>query len=185
MMNDIAAELAKLHELTGADFSRQVEHIAQMRVFHPVEGEVGIYSVGSEHDKDYNNQIRAAHKLLKNGYRVFLLPNPKNGRTPDMIIERKGNYKIYDLKTITGETSAINRLKESIGQCNQVIMNMATNYDARQLGKDIRQFFVLNPNAIEVMILKGGRQIIIKRGYALSPDYVKVFMMRYNKKKSR
>ncbi len=102
-----------------------------------------------------------------------------------MIIERKGNYKIYDLKTITGETSAINRLKESIGQCNQVIMNMATNYDARQLGKDIRQFFVLNPNAIEVMILKGGRQIIIKRGYALNPNYVKVFMMRYNKKKSR
>lgn len=82
MMNDIAAELAKLHELTGADFSRQVEFIAQMRVFHLIENEIDIYSAGSEHDIDYNNQIRAAHKLLKYGYRVFLLPNPKNGRTP-------------------------------------------------------------------------------------------------------
>ena len=184
-MNDIAAELAKLHTLTGADFSRQVELIANMRVFHLVENEVSIYSAGNERDKDFSNQIKVAHKILKYGYRVFLLPNPKNGRTPDMIIERKGTYRIYDLKTITGEASAINRLKESIGQCNQVIMNMATNYDARQLGKDIRQFFVLNPNAIEVMVFKGGRQIIIKRGYALSPDFVKVFMMRYNKKKSR
>ena len=34
MINDIAVELAKLHELTGADFSRQVELIAKMRVFH-------------------------------------------------------------------------------------------------------------------------------------------------------
>lgn len=76
-MNDIAAELAKLHELTGADFSRQVEHIAQMRVFHPVEGEVGIYSVGSEHDKDYNNQIRAAHKLLKKAIECFCYPIPR------------------------------------------------------------------------------------------------------------
>lgn len=184
-MNDIAAELAKLHKLTGADFSRQVEFIANMRLFHLVKDEVSIYSASSEQDNDYNNQIRAAHKLLKYGYRVFLLPNPRNGRTPDMIIERKGAYRIYDLKTVTGETSAINRLKESIGQCNQVILNMATNYDARQLGKDIRQFFILNPNAIEVMIFKGGRQIIIKRGYALSQNFVKVFMMRYNKKKSR
>lgn len=185
MINDIAVELAKLHELTGADFSRQVELIAKMRVFHLIDGEIGIYSAMSEHSKDYGNQIRVAHKLLKYNYRVFLLPNPRKWRTPDLIIERKGTYRIYDLKTITGEASAINRLRESIGQCNQVIINMATNYDARQLGKDIRQFFVLNPNAIEVMIFKGGRQLIIKRQYALSQNFVKVFMMRYNKKKSR
>lgn len=184
-MNDIAAELAKLHELTGAAFSRQVEFIAKMHVFHIVEGETDIFAAISDNNRDYSNQIRAARKLLLYGYRVFLLPNPKNGRTPDLIVERKGTYRIYDLKTITGVSSAGNRLHESIGQCNQVIMNMATNYDARQLGKDIRQFFTHNPNAIEVMIFKGIRQIIVKRGYALSPNFVKVFMMRYNSKKSR
>ena len=31
MTNDIASELAKLHELTGAEFSRQVERIANMQ----------------------------------------------------------------------------------------------------------------------------------------------------------
>ena len=38
-MSDIAAELAKLHILKGADYSRQVERIARMSNFHPVEGE--------------------------------------------------------------------------------------------------------------------------------------------------
>ena len=32
MINDIASELAKLHELTGAEFSRQVERIANMHI---------------------------------------------------------------------------------------------------------------------------------------------------------
>ena len=184
-MNNIAIELAKLHELVGAQFSRQIELIANMRIFHLVENEVGIYATGGEKSKDYNNQLRVARKLVALGYKVFLLPNPKDGRTPDIIVERKGVFRIYDLKTITGESSAINRLRESIGQCNQVILNMATNYDSRQLGKDIRQYFVLNPNALEVMIFKGGRQIIVKRGYALSSNFVKIFMMRYNKRKSR
>ena len=166
-MNDIAAELTR---------------IANMRVFHFVDGETGILMAGSEQDKDFGNLLRTGRKLVALGYKVFLLPNPKGSRTPDMIVERKGSYRIYDVKTITGESSAINRLRESIGQCNQVILNMATNYDARQLGKDIRQYFVLNPNAVEVMIFKGNRQMIVKRSYALSSDFVKVFMMRYNKK---
>ena len=47
------------------------------------------------------------------------LPNPHGDRTPDFIIERRGIYRVYDLKTISGESSAINRLKESIGQCTE------------------------------------------------------------------
>ena len=35
MTNDIASELAKLHELTGAEFSRQAERIAKRKEFHP------------------------------------------------------------------------------------------------------------------------------------------------------
>ena len=185
MTNDIASELAKLQELTGAEFSRQVESIAQMRLSHPIDNEVGIFGTGNYNDNDYLNQVRAARKLVTIGYKVFLLPNPHSGRTPDLIIERRGIYRVYDLKTITGESSAINRLKGSIGQCNQVILNMATNYDPRRLGRDIKQYFGLNPNAVEVMILKGTRQIMVKREFALSSDFVWEFMMRYNKKKSR
>ena len=178
-MDDIAKELAKLHVLMGADFSRQVERIACMHIYKL--GENGIFSAIGEKEKDYKNLILGARKLIGHGYRVFILPNPQNVRTPDFIVERKGVYRIYDLKTISGENSVINRLRESIGQCNQVILNMSTSYNARQLGKDIRQYFEQNPNGVEIMILKGNRQIIIKRKYALKVDFVKTFMMRYNK----
>ena len=185
MTNDIASELAKLHELTGAEFSRQVERIANMHLFHSIDGEDNIYGIGGEKGKDYLNQLRAARKLVVLGYKVFLLPNPKSGRTPDIIVERKGIYRIYDLKTITGESSVINRLKESIGQCNHIILNMATNYDSRRLSRDIKQYFSMNSNAAEVMVFKGGRQIVVKRKFALNPNFIRDFMMRYNKRKSR
>jgi len=93
-------------------------------------------------------------------------------------------YKMYDLKTVTGGSSVNNRLVDSIGQSNRVLLNMATNYNARQLGKDIRHYFEFNPYAIEVMIFKGHRQIVVKRQYAMSTDFVKVFMMRYNNRKA-
>ena len=48
MTNDIASELAKLHTLTGAEFSRQVERIATMNVFHPLKDETDIFVADSE-----------------------------------------------------------------------------------------------------------------------------------------
>ena len=44
-MNDFTAELAKLHQLTGAEFSRQVERIALRKEFHPLETDENIFSV--------------------------------------------------------------------------------------------------------------------------------------------
>jgi len=76
-MNNITDELAKLHELTGAEFSRQVERIALRNEFRPLEGETGIYITGGETDDDFENQLIAARKAVTHGYRVFILPNPK------------------------------------------------------------------------------------------------------------
>ena len=111
-MSDIAAELAKLHTLKGADYSRQVERIARMGNFHPVEGESAIYSTGSEGESDYSNLLNAARKAVAHGYKVYILPNPSGIRTPDFIFERKGTYRPYDLKTISGKASVSNRLEE-------------------------------------------------------------------------
>lgn len=49
-MSDFTAELAKLHNLSGADFSRQVEKIALRKEFHPLDTDKDIYSVGGEMD---------------------------------------------------------------------------------------------------------------------------------------
>lgn len=72
-MDDIAKELAKLHVLTGADFSRQVERIAKMNVFRPLEGESNIFIASGEQNDDFGNLLSAAHKAVEHGYRVFLV----------------------------------------------------------------------------------------------------------------
>ena len=37
IMSDFTTELKKLHELSGAEFSRQVERIALRKEFHPLD----------------------------------------------------------------------------------------------------------------------------------------------------
>ena len=175
----ISLELAKLHILTGADFIRQLKLIVSSGEFHRVEGEKDIFSVGGENGEDYDNLMNAARKAVEHGYRVFLLPNPKGIRTADFIFERKGIYKMFDLKTITGKSSVSTRLMESIGQTNHVVLNMATDYDPRLLAKDIQAYFERNRDAREVLILKGLKFLSVSRRFVEGNDYVKMFMKRY------
>ncbi len=88
---------------------------------------------------------------------------------------------MYDLKTIQGKASIINRLAESIGQTNHVLLNMATTYNGRLLATQIKHYFELNPQASEVLIFKGGQAISVKRGYALDKLFVLSFSRKYGK----
>ena len=178
---DIAEQLADLHSLKGAGFISMLKEITQNSAFTPLEGESNIYVTGVKRDDDYDNLLNAARKAVEHGYKVFILPNPKGIRTADFIFERKGVYKMFDLKTISGKSSVSNRLLESIGQANHILLNMTTNYNARLLAKDISLYFSVNTNAFEVLVFKGSKSILIKRKAALDKSFVKKFMFAYNK----
>ena len=177
----IAVELEELHYLKGANFIKQLKQIVNYGEFHPVEGETSIYSTGGEKSDDYENLLNAARKALEHGYRVFVLPNPKGTRTPDFIFEQKRNFKVYDLKTISGKASVGNRLFESIGQSNRVLLNITVDYNTRLLASDIKSYFELNQNALEVLIFKGKRLLSIDRDLTLSPQYYRLFRKKYEK----
>jgi hypothetical protein len=178
---DIAEQLADLHTLKGAGFISMLKEITQQRAFTPLEGESNIYTTGGSKDDDYDNLLNAARKAVEHGYSVYILPNPRGFRTADFIFERKGVYKMFDLKTISGKSSVSNRLLESIGQANHILLNMTTNYNARLLAKDISLYFSVNTNAFEVLVFKGSKSILIKRKAALDKSFVKKFMFAYNK----
>ena len=144
-----------------------------------LEGEEYIFTVGGETDKDFPFLLNAARKAALHGYRVFVLPNPKGIRTADFIFERKGVYKMFDLKTISGKASARTRLMESIGQTNHVVLNMTVDYEPRQLAKDIQAYFEANREAKEVLILKGSKFLSVSRRFVEGNDYIKMFMKRY------
>lgn len=178
-MIGFAEELYNLHQHSGAIFIAQLKNVTTRSEFHPLVDEPNILTVGGEKGSDYINLINAAKKAVAHGYRVYLLPRPKGMRTADFIFERKGVYKLFDLKTISGKSSASSRLMESIGQTNHVILNIIVNYNARQLAKDIQSYFETNREAREVLIMKGNKMLSVSRRFVEGKNYVKMFMKRY------
>ena len=179
--SDIALELARLHVLRGIDFTRQLKLITQRKEFRLVKDETEVFSAIGESDDDFPALIDAARRAVFHGYRVFILPNPKGIRTADFIFERKGVYRMYDLKTIQGKTSILNRLVESIGQTNHVLLNMATDYNARLLALQIQKYFEWNPDAGQILIFKGNKMLIITRRTLDDKNFIATFTKLYNK----
>ena len=181
IQNDIAQELAMLQTLTGIDFSHKLEQICQRGEFHPVINETEIFSALSEQDDDYDALISAARRAVTHGYRVYILPNPKGIRTADFIFVRKGIYRLYDLKTIHGKASVLNRLMESIGQTNHVLLNMTTDYQATALARSIKKYFERNPSAVQVLIFRGNKVMSVTRKTLEDRNFVATFTKLYYK----
>ena len=179
--NDIAQMLALLHELQGIDFVRLLRLITERHEFSPLKDDPLIYTVGGEGSDDYDSLLDAARKAVENGYRVFLLPNPKGFRTADFIFERKGVYKMFDLKTIIGRNSVDNRLSESVTQTNRVLLHMKADYNPGTMARCIKRYFELNPNAREVLVFKGMKQISVTRRSLEDNDFFRTFIRRYTK----
>ena len=177
----MADELQELHNLKGAQFINQLKMIVYYGDFHPVEGETCIFSAISEQGDDFDNLINAARKAVEHGYRVYVLPNPKGIRTADFIFERKGVYKLFDLKTITGKNSVGNRLTESIGQTNRVLLHMTADYNPSTLARSIKRYFELNPYACEVIVYKGKKEISVTRKSLDDVKFLHTFIRRYAK----
>ena len=176
-----AVELQDLHYLKGASFINQLKLIINSGEFFPVEGESGIFSAISDQSDDYDNLIKAARKAVEHGYRVYLVPNPKGIRTADFIFVRKGVLKLFDLKTIAGRNSVDNRLSESVGQTNRVLLHMTADYNPGTLARSIKRYFELNPYAREVLVYKGKKQISVTRKSLEDTNFFRTFIRRYAK----
>ena len=173
---DIATELAKLHDLHGGEFIRQLKLLTTFADFQLVETD--IYTAGGRTGEDFENLLNAARKATACGYEVYILPNPKSTRTADFIFTRKGVYKLFDLKTISGRNSVGNRLQESVGQTNRVLLNLNVDYNARHLATSIRHYFEVYSAASEVLIFKGNKSVSVTRNIATSNGFVKMLMKR-------
>lgn len=178
-MNDITLDLARLQILRGADFVRQLKKLAHSGVFKPVENEKDILAAEASHLDDLPFLLDAARKAVVHGNRVYILPNPKGIRTADFIFENKGIYKMYDLKTITGQSSIENRLMESIGQTYHVLLHICTTYNPRLMALQIRNYFNVYPDALEVLVYKGKKTISVTRRFVNNPLYLIQFIQKY------
>lgn len=178
-MSDITEELAKLKALRGSDFVGQLKIISSRHEFHALETDPKIFIAGGENDDDFPYLLNAARKAVDHGYTVYILPNPRDFRTADFIFERKGLFRLYDLKTVHGKNSVDSQLADSIGQTNRVLLNIETNFNPRLLGKAIKRYFEWNNEAVEVLIMKGNKLISVIREDTEGNSYIRNFMMKY------
>ena len=179
LSRNIDSILSDLQTARGAAFVTLLKEITKHPAYSVLKSDPNIYTIGGERGEDYDNLLNAARKAVEHGYRVFILPNPKGFRTADFVFERKGVYKMFDLKTITGKSSVGNRLLESIGQSNRVLLNMPTGYNTRLLAADIKTYFELNEAALEVLIFKGKSELSIYRRFVSNSRFYSEFKKTY------
>lgn len=130
---------------------------------------------------DYPSLLMAARKAVEHGYRVFILPNPHGIKTPDYILERRGVYKLFDLKNISGKNIVLTRLNESVDQANRALLNMPAKYNTRLLAADIKNYFESNSKALEVLIFRRKYELSIFRRLALSARFYTEFKKLYER----
>ena len=162
-IRDIDDELEELYYRSGSHFIWQLKVITSHPSFYPIKGEDNIYTTGGESGEDYENLLNAARKAVEHGYRVFILPN------------------MFDLKTVSGNNSVDNRLSESVGQTNRVLLNMAVDYNPSALARSIKHYFESNQNAYEVLIFKGKKQLSITRKSLEDTNFFRTFIRRFIK----
>jgi hypothetical protein len=173
--------LSDLQTARGAAFVTLLKEITNHPAYCALKTDPSIYTIGGERGEDYDNLLNAARKAVEHGYRVFILPNPKGFRTADFVFERKGVYKMFDLKTISGKNSVGSRLVESIGQSNRVLLNMPSGYNTRLLAADIKSYFELNEAALEVLLFKGKSELSVYRRFASNSRFYAEFKKTYEK----
>lgn len=179
---DVTELLKSLHEKRGADYIQALRDIVSLRIFKKTDVRK-VWSAIGEDSPDYGNLFSAAGKLANHGFEVFILPNPKSTKSGDYILKRQNFVRAFDLKTITGFDSVGNRLSESIGQANNVVLNIRSKYNAHDLGESIKGYFETNKAAQSVIILKGrGKYIEVTRN-EITKKFIEHFSRLYGKNK--
>ena len=73
-----------------------------------------------------------------------------------------------------GKNIIESQLLDSIGQVNRVILNMPNSYNTRLLVADIKTYFEVNPDALEVLIFKGHKEISVRRRLAENAQFYSI-----------
>ena len=176
---DIGESLVRLYDLDNKHLLDEVKAITSSKIFKQVEK--NIFSAIGNEDNDYERLLAVARKASSKGYTSFILPNPRKGRTPDIILQRKGIFKVYDVKTIVGTNSVSNRLADSVGQKHRVLLHVTTEYDPRKMATEIKTFLEQNIDTIEITVLRGNKEITVNRATCHDKHFVQKFIMSYKR----
>lgn len=88
---------------------------------------------------------------------------------------------MFDLKTISGKNSVDNRLSDSIGQANRILLFLTVDYNPSSLARSIKHYFESNYQAKEVLVFKSNKLLSVTRKSLDDHYFFKTLIRRYVK----
>lgn len=142
-------------------------HFAKINRYSSKDGSI-FSQYADQYDKVFKTgempkNLDMARKLVKQGYDVYLMPNPSESNSFDFIIKRQG--KIYDIegKAFNGTSSLGHSLDKGIKQSNRILVDVIGNTKTSYVFGNIKNAFEKYDNLSEIWLLKGSRLIQVKR----------------------
>ena len=179
--------LAKIHDVS-LSVQQQRELLqkfilsADFKLRHADFGVVTKVHVGvSEAAQEFSDNLSRAKKLNKLGYNVYLLPTLKSHTSADYILEKEGKIWLCELKTIYGKNSISHRFKKAKRQADRVVVNIVGHISSRKVACEIKTFFEEYDKLKEILVLKSGKLICVRRGRVAEKKFIELFMKDWNK----
>lgn len=182
-LKGMSADVSELSELTGKEFTDKLKYIIDTykKDFRILDDEKDIFPAVNEKDIDYVPLMNVARKLRDKGYRVFIMPPLRGIKSADYILIRDNSSSLWELKSIHKNGSISSRLKASESQAKKVILNVSGQVSSNAVSHALKKHFDKNPDAIEALVYKGKKSIVVSRQWANKNSFYKEFNSQYNK----
>lgn len=126
------------------------------------EGKIyGLYPDGSKsyQQKELPKNLSVANKLAKQGYEVYLMPNPKVKSFDYVLKDNKGRLFEAEAKILTGDTTLGKRIEELAGQSIRGIVDIQGSKSVSTISKEIEDAYNSGLNIKELWLFKGSKLI--------------------------
>ena len=184
----IHALYGKLKNLTNLNLSNRkraeiLKDIVSNEGFKKLETGISKFATIEKTDIEFRNNIFGARALVKNGYNVFMLPNPKDFKSADFVLQKGNRFFYSEMKTIHGGSpeTVVKQLNKAKAQSDRIILNVVGNISPRNLADGIQTFYENNPQVREIKVLKGGKEINVNARDASRRSFINDFTRRWSR----
>lgn len=160
-------------------------HFAKINRYSSKDGTI-FSQYADQYDKVFKTgempkNLDMARKLVKQGYDVYLMPNPSESNSFDFIIKKQG--KIYDIegKAFNGTSSLGHSLDKGAKQSSKVLVDVIGNTNTKYIFGTVKIAFEKNSSLSEIWLFKGAKLIKVTRNMYNSKNFGINFKNKWNK----
>lgn len=160
-------------------------HFAKINRYFSKDGTI-FSQYADQYDKVFKTgempkNLDMARKLVKQGYDVYLMPNPSESNSFDFIIKKQG--KIYDMegKAFNGTNTLDHLIDKGAKQSSRVLVDVIGNTNTKYILGTVKIAFEQNSNLSEIWLSKGAKLIKVTRNMYNSKNFGINFKNEWNK----